>query len=221
MRRQVKFRLYLITDRKAVRSGSLIEACEAALRAAADVAPLGTVALQLREKDLDAREQYELACRLREITSRFGAPLIINERVDIAIAANADGVHLPFASMGSGAARKLLGDDRLIGVSTHSEPDVVAESREGHADFAVFGPVYEPLSKASYGTVHGPDDLLRVCKAGHRLPIFALGGITPERTAQLYAAPEGRYLTGIATIGSVLGASSPATAVRAMLSAIR
>ncbi len=215
MSRQAAFRIYLITDRKVVRSGSLVEVCDAVLRAA----PPGTVALQLREKDLDARALYDLACRLREITARFGAPLLINERVDIAIAAAADGVHLPFESIGAGTARKLLGEDRLVGISTHSEPDIVAASREGQADFAVFGPVYEPLSKAAYGPVHGPHRLLQICKAA-AFPVFALGGVTPERAAQLFADPEGKNLAGVAAIGSILASESPQAAIRAMLAAV-
>ena len=217
--RRVGFRFYLITDRKVVRSGNLIDACEAALNAAREAAPPGTVALQLREKDLDAREVYDLACRLREITRRVGAPLIINERVDIAIASDADGVHLPFESIGASAARKLLGADRLIGVSTHSEPDVASASREGQADFAVFGPVYEPISKGLYGSVHGPHRLFEVCDAAP-LPVFALGGITSDRAGELFADPRSCNLAGVAAIGSILGSESPARSMRAMLAAI-
>jgi thiamine-phosphate pyrophosphorylase len=189
------------------------------LKAAAEVAPPGTVALQLREKDLDAREVYDLARRLRELTTRTGALLLINERVDIAIASSADGVHLPFESIGATAARKLLGPDRLIGVSTHSQPDVVSAAREGQADFAVFGPVYEPLSKGAYGAAHGPHRLLEVCDAAS-IPVFALGGITPVRAAELLRSPRSAKLAGVATIGSIFGAQSPAAAMRSMLSAL-
>ena len=218
--RRVSFRLYLITDRRAVKSASLLEACEAALHSAAELAPPGSVALQLREKDLEAREVYALACRLREITTRVGASLLINERVDIAVASGADGVHLPVASIGAGAARKLLGNDRLVGVSTHSAPDLVAASREGQADFAVFGPVYEPLSKGSYGAVQGPAALFQACKASS-LPVFALGGITAARVAELYANVESVNLAGVAAIGSIIGADSPRQATRAMLEALK
>ena len=218
--RRVGFRLYLITDRKAVKSVSLLDACEAALQVAADLAPPGSVALQLREKDLDAREVYVLACRLREITTRVGAPLFINERVDIAIASGADGVHLPGASIGAGAARKLLGDDRFVGVSAHSAPDLVAASREGQADFAVFGPVYQPLSKGSYGAEQGSAALFQACEVGS-VPVFALGGITPARAAELYAKPESVNLAGVAAIGSIIGADSPRQAMRAMLEALK
>jgi thiamine-phosphate pyrophosphorylase len=217
---RISFRLYLITDRRAVKSASLLDACEAALQVAADLAPPGSVALQLREKDVDAREVYALACRLREMTTRFGAPLLINERVDIAVASGADGVHLPVASIGASAARGLLGNDRLVGVSTHSAADLVAASGEGQADFAVFGPVYEPLSKGSYGAVQGSAALFQACKAGS-LPVFALGGITPARVAELYANAESVNLAGVATIGSILGADSPRQATRAMLEALK
>src|SRR5205823_3248416 len=126
-----------------------------------------------------------------------------------------DGVHLPFDSIGAGAARKLLGPARLIGVSTHSEPDVVAASREGHADFAVFGPVYEPLSKRAYGKAQGPQALFDICKSAS-LPIFALGGITPERATQLLARSGSDSLAGVAAIGSIMSAESPASAMREM-----
>jgi len=218
--RRVSFRLYLITDRRAVKSASLLDACEAALQIAAEFAPPGSVALQLREKDLDAGELYTLACQLREMTTRVGAPLFINERVDIALASGADGVHLPVASIGASAARKLLGNDRLVGVSTHSAADLMASSEEGQADFAVFGPVYEPLSKGSYGAVQGSAALFQACKAGS-LPVFALGGITPARAAELYAHAERPNLAGVAAIGSILGADSPGQATRAMLAALK
>jgi thiamine-phosphate pyrophosphorylase len=218
--RRVSFRLYLITDRRAVKSASLLDACEAVLQIAADLAPPGSVALQLREKDLDAREVYALACRLREMTTRLDAPLFINERVDIAVASGADGVHLPVASIGASAARRLLGNHRLVGVSTHSAPDLMAASREGQADFAVFGPVYQPLSKGSYGAVQGAAALFQACEASS-LPVFALGGITPARVAELYAKPESVNLAGVAAIGSIIGADSPRQAMRAMLEALK
>jgi thiamine-phosphate pyrophosphorylase len=207
----VTFKLYLITDRRVVKSGDLFGACEAALSAA----PPGAVALQLREKDLPARELYKLALRLREICTRAGAPLIVNDRVDVAIAANADGVHLPFDSIGVSMARKLLGPDRLIGVSSHSPPDVAGATREG-ADFAVFGPVFDPISKPATGPAWGASGLEAACSAG-AIPVFALGGVTPERARELFtsAGP-----AGVASIGAIFGVDSPAAATAAMLSAI-
>ncbi|MGB8412364.1 MAG: thiamine phosphate synthase [Candidatus Binatus sp.] len=216
---RVSFRLYLITDRRVVRSGDLVSACEAALTAAREAAPPGTVALQLREKDLSARALYELALRLRAICSRAGAPLIVNDRVDVAIAADADGVHLPSDSIGVSMARTLLGPKRLIGVSTHSPPDVAGAAREG-ADFAVFGPVFDPLSKPAAGSAWGASGLRAACAAG-AIPVFALGGITPDRTRELFASadPAARP-AGVASIGAIFAAESPALATVAMLSAL-
>jgi len=218
-RPRVSFRLYLITDRRVVKNGDLISACEAALTAAREAAPPGTVALQLREKDLPARALYELAIRLRAICARAGAPLIVNDRVDVAIAADADGVHLPFDSIGVSMARKLLGPDRLIGVSSHSPADVAGAAREG-ADFAVFGPVFDPLSKPATGSAWGPGGLAAACGAG-AIPVFALGGITPDRARELmaYTGPTARP-AGVASIGAIFGADSPGAATAAMLSAL-
>ncbi len=216
---RVSFRLYLVTDRRAVRSGDLISACEAALTVAQAVAPPGTVALQLREKDLSARALYELALRLRAVCSRAGAPLIVNDRVDVAIAADADGVHLPADSIGVSMARKLLGPNRLIGVSTHSPPNVAGAAREG-ADFAVFGPVFDPVSKPAAGSAWGASGLRAACGAG-AIPVFALGGITPDRTRELLASPySAARPAGVASIGAIFGADSPALATAAMLSAL-
>lgn len=196
-----------------MRNGDLLSACEAALAAA----PPGTVAFQLREKDLPARELFQLALRLREICSRTGALLFVNDRVDIAIAANADGVHLPFDSIGVSMARKLLPPNRLVGVSTHSPPDVAGAARAG-ADFAVFGPVFDPISKSATRAAWGSAGLAAACRAG-AIPVFALGGITPERVRELLANPDPP--AGVAAIGAIFAAESPAAATAEMISALR
>ena len=199
-----------------LKGGDLFTACEAALSAA----PPGTVALQLREKDLPARELYELALRLREVCTRAGAPLFVNERVDVAIAAGADGVHLPFNSIGVSMARRLLGPEKLIGVSSHSPPDVSGAAREG-ADFAVFGPIFDPISKPATGPAWGASGLEAACRAG-AIPVFALGGITPERASELFASLDATARpAGVASIGAIFGADSPAIATAAMLAAMR
>jgi len=208
------FRLYLITDRRAVKHGDLIAACESALAAARDAAPPGTVAMQLREKDLPARELYELALTLRAICTRYGARMLINDRADVAMATGAAGVHLPSDSIGATDARKLLGPDRLIGVSAHSTEEIAAAARAG-ADFAVFGPVFDPISKGAYRPAAGLDALAKACRAGV-IPVFALGGITPARVRESLEAGA----AGVAAIGAVMGADSPADAMRTMLTAL-
>jgi thiamine-phosphate pyrophosphorylase len=208
------FQLYLITDRHlAAASGGLLATVEAALVSAAEIRPPGTVAVQLREKDLEARELYELALGLRTLCSRFGAPLIVNDRIDVAIAAGADGAHLAATSFDISDARVLLGSSRLIGISTHSADEVAAAARDG-ADFAVFGPVYEPLSKGAYGPAKGLASLAEAVKAAGDMPLYALGGINSSRLTEIAALKPDSRPAGIAVIGAVFGRSNPGSAAR-------
>ncbi len=213
--RRANFRFYLITDRTAVHNGSLQQACEAALSAA----PPGMVALQLRDKDLPARERYRLALEMRVLCSRYGAPMLVNERVDIALAARADGVHLPADSIGVAAARRLGGPDFLVGLSTHS-PGAVAEAAHEGADFAVFGPVFDPISKAAQGSAWGSAGLNAACRAAS-IPVYGLGGISPDSARELMRRADPDALpAGMAGIGSILQAAEPGEAMRLMLQAI-
>jgi len=205
------FALYLITDRK-LATGGLAAACEQALRGAGGDAPC--VAIQLREKELTGREQLALGRELRRITSAHGAKLLINDRIDVAMACGADGVHLPADSFAVRDARELLGKSKLIGCSTHSIAEVEAANRAG-ADFVVFGPVFDPISKNAYGPAAGVDALREACEVSD-IPVYALGGITPERIDEL----EDCEIAGIAVIGAVFGAADPANATRKLLSAI-
>ena len=188
-------------------------------------APPDTVALQLREKDLDARELVELARQLRVICDRHRARLLVNDRIDVAIAARAEGVHLPANSFAVADARALLGLKRLVGVSTHDPAEVIAAAEAG-ADFVVYGPVFDPLSKGTYTIARGADGLIAACDTAS-IPVFALGGITATRVRELRAQmpiANGRaqvtYPAGIAVIGSIFGVSDPASAMRDLLDAL-
>jgi thiamine-phosphate pyrophosphorylase len=205
------FSLYLITDRKLVKNG-LAAACEEILAAARMYRRF--VAVQLREKDLTSRELLALARELRKICTAHGALLLINDRIDVALACDADGVHLPADSFAVRDARELLGKSKLIGVSTHTIAEVEAANRAG-ADFVVFGPVYDPISKRGFGPAAGVEALRSVCEASD-IPVYALGGIRPDRIAELSECE----VAGVAAIGSVFGAPSPADATRALLQAI-
>lgn len=211
----IGFSLYLITDRKLVKNGGIADVCEAALAAAREAAPELGVAVQMREKDLTGRELYALGRELRAVCSKYGALLTVNDRIDVALACEADGVHLPADSFSPAEARRLLGPSKFIGVSTHSISDLERAEREG-ADFAVYGPVYTPVSKTGYGKPCGPDGLAEACRAS-ALPVFALGGITAGRIGELRATG----VSGVALIGAVFGAESPAAAARSLAEAIR
>lgn len=189
-----EFRYYLITDRKQSTRHTLIEAVKEACRQ-------GIRAIQLREKGLSGRELYELADEVRTITLRYDAKLFINDRADIALAAGADGVHCPEAGLSPADIRE-LNKDLLIGVSVHSLKAAKHAENNG-ADFLVFGPVYHTPSKIKYGDPQGINRLKEVVEAVH-IPVYAVGGITPERAEPCLEA--GAY--GIAGISSILQATS-------------
>ncbi len=189
--------------------------------AALAAAPPATVAVQLREKDLDARELVELGRQLRTICDRNGARLLVNDRLDVASAVRADGVHLPADSFSVADARTLIGHNRLVGVSTHENGEVLAASQAG-ADFIVYGPIFDPLSKAGYTVARGAEGMIEAGRAAS-IPLYALGGITASRirelrTARAAAGAHGPF--GIATIGAIYDTPDPAAAMRDLVSAI-
>ncbi|MDX9710680.1 MAG: thiamine phosphate synthase [Trichloromonas sp.] len=200
----VDFSLYLITDRRQVPGGDLVSSVQGALRG-------GVRAVQLREKDLSARELLPLARALRTLTREFGAKLLINDRIDVALAAEADGVHLGGHSLPVAEARALLGPTKLIGLSTHHQEDISRAARDG-ADFVTFGPVYFTPSKAPYGAPVGLDALRQAC-ADAPLPVFALGGVNAGRIPELTSAGCRRA----ACIGAILASPSPDNAARDLL----
>jgi thiamine-phosphate pyrophosphorylase len=173
----VDFRLYLITDRK------LFADRTAFLDGIRNALEGGVRAVQLREKDLPVRGLLELAYELREITAAYDARFFINDRVDIALAVKADGVHLGRSSIPVRAARKAAGEDILIGVSTHSVEEAEEAEKEG-ADLVTLGPVYETPSKIQYGRPLGPE-VLKTAWQKISVPVFAIGGISRERVAEV------------------------------------
>jgi len=193
-------RLVLVTDRHATGARDLATVVEAALDA-------GLHAVQLREKDLAGRDLLTLADRLRAATARRGALLLVNDRIDVAIAIGADGIHLGGGSMPVSVARRLLGAAALIGISTHAP----GEDTVG-ADFAFFGPVWPTPSKTG---AQGEARLTEAVRAS-RIPVLAIGGVTAERARAACAAGA----AGVAVIRAILGAPDPAAATRTLLTAL-
>lgn len=196
--------VHLITDRRL--ASSLPARAALALRG---LAP-GIAAIHLREKDLCGRDSLALARALAAVCRDAGQRLLINDRLDVALAAGADGVHLPSAGVPPEDARRLLGPAALVGVSCHSEADV-RRAREGGASFATFGPVYDTPSKRPYGAPVGLAALRVAARQG--LPLVALGGIDAARAAEVRAA--GAH--GVAAIRAWLEGDDAAGAVRALL----
>lgn len=197
--------LYLITDRHQIPNGQKF------LKVLEELLQAGVKMIQLREKDLSAAELYPLAKKLRSLTHRYNSLLLINDRIDLAQAIDADGVHLGNHSLPIKIARQLLGSNSIIGASTHSATEVESAHEQG-ADFITYGPVYFTSSKAPYGNPVGIQSLQQVCKTC-KIPIYALGGIKKNNTAETLQT--GAY--GIAVISALLATPSPAQAYKNLI----
>jgi thiamine-phosphate pyrophosphorylase len=193
---RINFRLYIVTDRHEAAGRDLEEIVAAAAQG-------GAGAIQLREKDLSARDLYALGVRLQAALSPYGVPLLINDRLDVALALNAAGVHLAGHSLPTAVARRVLGAGKLLGVSTHSVEEARRAAEDG-ADFIVFGPVFTTPSKVAYGPPQGLQLLTTVVRAV-RIPVLAIGGIDHTNLPQVVQA--GAY--GVAMIRAVLAAPDP------------
>lgn len=193
-----------MSDRKQTGGRDLVAVLSQALRA-------GVRAVQLREKDLDTIEVCRLGERLLLLTHKVGAALIVNDRVDVAMALGADGVHLTRKSLPPREARALVGSKMLLGISCHGLADV-REAVEGGVDFVVLGPIRTTPSKAPYGPPLTPA-ILPQARAICSVPILAIGGVNADNTPEVVHAGA----DGVAVISAVLAAPDPAAATRALL----
>ena len=183
---RIDFRLYLLTNRNLLPPDTLVERLEILARA-------GIKAVQIREKDLSAKDLLQLANQIKNFSNK----LFINDRADVAYAAGAEGLHLPEHGLSVHEARKII-RDRLIGKSTHSIESALRAESEG-ADFITFGPIYDTPSKRQYGA---PLGIIKLEEAAKKIsiPIFAIGGINPERAKECLNA--GAF--GVAVISDLL-----------------
>jgi thiamine-phosphate pyrophosphorylase len=197
--------LLVITDRRQTRRG-----LEDTVAAALDG---GARWLSLREKDLPHAERAALLARLVALARPYGARVTVHEDIDAALAAGADGVHLP--SHGDpGLARRRLGPGALIGVSAHSAGTAEAAIADG-ANYVTLSPIFASASKPGYGPALGAAALAAVTQRVGR-PVIALGGVTPATACACLAAGA----AGIAVMGAIMAADDPAAATRELLDAI-
>lgn len=197
-----KLSFILITDRNLCKQ-SFFTTIKLALKG-------GIKTIQLREKGLTTYELYSLASELRTITSDFKANLIINDRVDIALAVEADGVHLGWQSLPYNIVRKLFGFEKLIGVSTHTIQEAL-QAQENEADYITFGPVFTTPSKAGLLNPVGPDEIQKLKNKVH-IPVVALGGIHEGNVETVLD----KGADGIAVISSIMHADNPENAARSL-----
>jgi thiamine-phosphate pyrophosphorylase len=195
-----------VTDRHQAGGRDLLAVVGQALQA-------GVRAVQLREKDLATRDLHQLAGKVLAMTRGAGAALLVNDRVDVALALSADGVQLTRRSLPPREARDLLGPGRLIGVSCHS-PAEVREAEDGGADFVVLGPIFETPSKAPFGPPL-TTAIVRQARAITSLPILAIGGINAVRIPEVMAAGA----DGVGVISAVMAAPDPGAAAGELLAA--
>lgn len=201
-------RLLVLTDTGLAAPRPVVEVVERALAG-------GARAVQLRNKSESARELLEVGRTLRKLTRDAGALLFVNDRVDLALALDADGVHVGPDDLPVAAVRRVTSPDFLIGRSA-DDPEVARRAIADGADYIGCGAVYATSTKPDAGDVIGLPGL-RTMVASVDRPVVAIGGITVERVAEV----AGTGVAGIAVVGAVMSAKDPATACRALLAPFR
>ncbi|SDG62976.1 thiamine-phosphate pyrophosphorylase [Thermoanaerobacter thermohydrosulfuricus] len=167
--------LYAITDRSYIKDMDIADAVELAIKGGATV-------IQLREKDISSREFYEIALKVKEVTKRNRIPLIINDRVDIALAVDADGVHVGQKDLPADVVRKVIGHDKIVGVSARTVEEALKAQRDG-ADYLGVGAVFKTPTKPEAEAI-GIEGLKKI-KEAVTIPVVAIGGITKDNAYEV------------------------------------
>lgn len=200
-------RLLVVTDRHQTKGRPLVPLLQRVLTS-------GISAIQLRERDLSARELVTLAREVQTVMVSSTSQLLINDRIDVALVLEGVGAHLRSNSLPLSVVRKMLGAQRLLGISVHSvEEGLLAESQG--ADYIVLGPIYETPSKQMFGPPLGIHTLEKACTLV-RIPIIGIGGVTAARAREMRRA--GAF--GAAVITAILGADDAESATRELLDAV-
>jgi thiamine-phosphate pyrophosphorylase len=194
-------RLCLVTDRGLAAGRSVVDIALAAVRG-------GATMVQLREKDATTRAFIEQARALKAALAPFGAPLAINDRLDVALAVDADGLHVGQDDMPVEEARRLLGPGKFIGLSITAVDQVLRPDAEA-ADYLGVGPIYAQQTKSDAAAPLGLDGLRRL-RGLTRRPIVAIGGLTPANSAPALAAGA----DGLAVVSAIVAAADPEAATR-------
>lgn len=200
MKSNIDYSLYLVTDRELMAAYSIEECVEQAVRG-------GCTLVQLREKTASSREFYETAVRVRKITADLGVPLLINDRADIALAVDADGVHIGQEDLPLEAVRHIMGKDKIIGVSAGNMAEARAAADAG-ADYLGTGAMFATDTKTG-ANIMSMDELRRI-RAEIKIPIVAIGGIN-KNTVPLFA---GTGIDGIAVVSAIVSQKDAGGAAR-------
>ena len=203
MKHGIDYSLYLCTDRRLMTSPTIEASAESALRG-------GTTVIQLREKDCSSREFYELGLRVKKITERYNAPLIINDRVDIALAVGAAGVHVGQGDLPCKVVREIVGPDMIVGVSAATLEEAVRAEEDG-ADYLGVGAMYATATKTDTRPV-SMEELLKI-RAAVKIPIVVIGGINKQTLGNF----KGTGVDGLAVVSAIVAQPDPEAAARELL----
>ena len=193
--KNIDYSVYLVTDSRNKTEEEFLHIIEEAIKG-------GTTIVQLREKTASTKEFYQLALKVKEITSKYDVPLLINDRIDIALAVDSDGVHIGQDDMPAGIARKIIGKDKILGVSAST----VAEAKKAEADGADYigsGAVFPTSTKDDADSV----SKLQLKEIVHSIdiPVVAIGGITLENADTL----KDTGIAGFSVVSAIMSADNP------------
>jgi thiamine-phosphate pyrophosphorylase len=207
MKPEIDYSLYLVTDRTLTSTPTLEEAVEQAIAG-------GCTLVQLREKTASSLEFYRSALSIKRVTDAHGVPLIINDRVDVALAVDAAGVHVGQSDLPADVVRRMIGPDRILGVSVRSVAEAVQAEADG-ADYLGVGAMFATTSKQDAEPVSLAE--LRRIRATTALPLVAIGGVNRETIPAL----TGTGIDGVAVISALVAAPDIAAAARELRGLVR
>lgn len=191
----IDYSVYLVTDRRNKTDEEFLNIIEEAIKG-------GTTIVQLREKTASTKEFYDLALRVKEITSRYGVPLLINDRIDIALAVDSEGVHIGQDDMPADIAREIIGDDKILGVSA-STVEEAKKAEIDSADYIGSGAVFPTATKDDADSVSKEE--LKEIVDSIDIPVVAIGGITVENAHTL----KGSGIAGFSVVSAIMSAEDP------------
>lgn len=195
--------LYLVTDKRNKTDDEFLKIIEKAIKG-------GTTVVQIREKEGETLDFYNLALKVKEITSKYNVPLIVNDRIDVALAIKSEGVHIGQTDMPADVARSLIGDEMILGVSASTVKEARKAEKDG-ADYIGTGAVFPTATKDDAPSIT-KDDLKEVT-GSINIPTVAIGGITLENASEL----AGTGIAGISVVSAIMNSEDPKTASENLL----
>lgn len=195
--------LYLVTDKRNKTDDEFLEIIEEAIKG-------GTTVVQIREKEGETLDFYNLALKVKEITSKYNVPLIVNDRIDVALAIKSEGVHIGQTDMPADVAHSLIGDEMILGVSASTVEEARKAEKDG-ADYIGTGAVFPTATKDDAPSIT-KDDLKEVT-GSINIPTVAIGGITLENANEL----AGTGIAGISVVSAIMNSKDPKIASENLL----